>query len=215
MPINHQNFWNQFSSQTRKTAWSDLCAFFIWASIEFSLLRLDTLPCPPAQNKPITPFTEEGIKKMLKACERTADSKGSYKFYSLPKRMANRDKALILLFLDTGLRVSEAARLMMRDLNRENGEIILTPFLSGRKSRRRTVYVGQAARKALWRYLTNRSEKRLDGPLIATQNGHEMDRNTIRQLISRIGAQAVVSEFRIFLGNKKSHLLRGHGGSFG
>jgi len=90
----------------------------------------------------------------------------------------------------------------MRDLNRENGEIVLTPVLSGRKSRRRTVYVGQAARKALWRYLTNRSEKRLDGPLIATQNGHEMDRNTIRQLISRLGHKRSFLNF-VFFGEPK------------
>lgn len=78
---------NQLSSQTRKKAWSDLRAFFSWASIEFDLRRPDTLPCPPAQNKPVTPFTEEEIKKMLKACERTAEGKVSRKPYGLPRKM--------------------------------------------------------------------------------------------------------------------------------
>lgn len=56
--------------------------------------------------------------------------------------------ALILVLLDTGLRASELCSLLVADADRD-GQLSVV----GKGNKRRQVYVGTAARRALWQYL--------------------------------------------------------------
>ena len=108
--------------------------------------------------------------------------------YQMKRPTANRDKASLLLFLDTGLRVSEACRLRVEDLNQETGEILVAPHGSGQKTKPRTAYLGKVAQRAMWLYLAKRPN------LVKKDRLFEMDGDTIRSLLRRLGERAGVND---------------------
>ena len=77
-----------------------------------------------------------------------------------------RDRAIVLLMLDTGLRVSEVASIRLGDL-RPDG----TLKVRGKGSRERMVPVGSTARRAIVRYLGQRGAGRPDDALSLGRRG--------------------------------------------
>jgi integrase/recombinase XerC len=57
--------------------------------------------------------------------------------------------AIILLLVDSGLRVSELCSLNVGDVDRGEGEL----WVTGKGNKRRRVFIGTIARRALWRYM--------------------------------------------------------------
>jgi len=68
------------------------------------------------------------------------------------KFLGSRNRAIVLMFLDTGMRVSEIADIKLDDLDTERGWI----KVKGKGATERVVRIGVAAQKALWRYLVHR-----------------------------------------------------------
>lgn len=169
---------------SRRNAWSAMRKISAWAEREFGYKRADSIACPPPGQALVVPLTPEEVKKVLRCCEKATDGR--------KRQTGLRDKALVLLILDTFLRVSEVSRLVMSDVNMENGEVSVRPYLSGRKSRRRTVFLGKGAKKALWLYLAHRGDVGPKEPLFVTLQDRPMDRNEIRKLFARIGKNAGV-----------------------
>lgn len=102
------------------TAWPYFTAIrrlFNWAIdegfLESSPIRsIRFKPPPPA---PIQPYSEEEINKLLSVCE--TDIKTDARFTGL------RNKAILLLFLDSGLRLHEMAELCLGDLDMEEKNV--------------------------------------------------------------------------------------------
>jgi integrase/recombinase XerD len=169
--------------------WKAIRSFFGWCKAALEIKRPDLrLARPPKADPEILPFSENDIRKLLKACERTTEvSSDGRKPYSMKRPTANRDKALLLLFLDTGLRVGEVTRLRIEDLNQETGEILVAPFGSGQKTKSRTAYLGRVAQRAMWLYLA----KRLN--TVPKDKLFELDAESIRSLFKRLGERAGVN----------------------
>lgn len=149
---------SNLASSSIQAVWRTMRSFYNWAEQELEIKRPDkNITMPRAETRAIIPFTEDEIKKLLIACDKTvANAK---------RALAARDKALILLLLDTGLRIGEACRLVIDDYTPETGELIVSPYRSGRKSKARTVYLGKRARKSLWLYLANHEKNGEDPSL--------------------------------------------------
>ena len=101
-----------------------------------------------------------------------------------------RDRAIVLVLLDTGIRASENARLEFADVNFQTGAIQLAPYGSGRKTKGRTVYLGKASRSALWLYIAERDDN--EKFVFRTVKGRPMNRNSIRQMVNGLGVRAGV-----------------------
>jgi site-specific recombinase XerD len=99
-----------------------------------------------------------------------------------------RDAAILLLLVDTGLRVSEVAGITLADL-RADGSI----KVMGKGAKERIVPVGSAARRAIGRYLDERAELNHDGPLLLGQSGEGLTVTGIQQLLRRLSARAGVT----------------------
>ncbi|MBN1667012.1 MAG: tyrosine-type recombinase/integrase [Anaerolineales bacterium] len=177
-------------------------AFYVWAHAELKIERPDLgIKRPKFAPPEITTFTKEEVKRMLEAAEFMAVAKpGNRRSYRSRRPSAKRDKAILLILLDTGLRISELIRLTMSDLrlpdqnNRiPQTEITVRAHGSGRKSRPRTVYLSSASTIALQIYLLEDRPKILfqEDSIFAYDN-QPMDRHNLRKIITRIGERAGV-----------------------
>jgi len=184
---------------TLDNIWCAIRSFFRWANETMQLPRPDLhLQRPQFQPPEIIPFTDEEIRALLRACQYTATAKTNRRSaFAMRRPTARRDRALILLMLDTGLRVSEIARTNIADLNLEAGEITIQPYGSGRKTKPRTVPLGARTLRALWEYLAWRKSQTPpptpDSPLFAAPPYFtRLDRHAIRRLLQRLGERAGV-----------------------
>jgi len=89
-----------------------------------------------------------------------------------------RDRAILLLLLDCGLRVSEAAGLRLGDL-RPDG----TLKVMGKGAKERIVPVGGTARTAIVRYMGQRGAGAPDEPLFLGRRG-ALDWRGMQQVLS-------------------------------
>ncbi len=168
-------------------AWKAARAFYKWASPEFGIPNpAARIPAPRHASPPIIPFTQDEIKALLKVCERTSAAKTEKRErFTMSRPTARRDKAIILLLLDCGLRVSELCRLSVHDVDIAGGSVTVRPFGAGVKSRARILPLGASCRKALTLYLLDRADGQVfDG----------MNRDAVLKLLVRLGKKAGVRD---------------------
>ncbi|MEM4235305.1 MAG: tyrosine-type recombinase/integrase [Candidatus Methanomethylicaceae archaeon] len=166
--------------------WKSLRAFFKWLSAEGLTGRPDHgLTKPKYAHREIKPLTEEEIRALIKAAEYTKITEGRRKPFRMKRPTAERDKALLLILLDTGIRASELCRLEPSDVDLKNSTITIRPHRSGLKSRARIIPIGQSTRKALWRYIAKYDPPE-GKPLF------NMDRTSLTRLVVRMGDRAGV-----------------------
>jgi len=81
--------------------------------------------------------------------------------------------------------------LLIRDVDMKSGAIQVR---RGKLDKGRTVYIGNVARDALWRYVSRRKNPRADEPVFETSNGQAMDRSAVRKLLLTAGQRAEIVE---------------------
>ena len=90
----------------------------------------------PKPEKPvIVPFSQADVKALLQACDRRSVvySRPGKRACDNERRMATRDRAIVLLLLDTGMRASELCALELRHVDVRNKAV--TVFGKGSKER--------------------------------------------------------------------------------
>jgi len=94
-----------------------------------------------------------------------------------------RNRAMLMLFLDTGLRLAELGNITLEDMTLDRQTI----FVTGKGSKQRMVRFGSVTAKALWKYLALRNT--IDGHsknLWLGRSGHEMRPTSIASLFKRL-----------------------------
>lgn len=136
------------SARTVHHYYAGLRAFFNWCVREGFLGEspMARVKVAKPKRKAIKPYTLEEVKRMLAVCD--------WDYQHNAKFLGSRNRALVLVFLDSGLRLSEVAGMMLGDIDTERGWI----HVSGKGQKERVVRVGQVAQKALWRYLVHRPD---------------------------------------------------------
>jgi len=87
------------------------------------------------------------------------------------------------------LRASELCDLTIGDCEVERGRLHVA---HGKMDKERFVTVGNRTRRALWRYLVTRGDVRPADPLFLTSRGTGLQRNSLSQMLQRIGDRAGV-----------------------
>jgi integrase/recombinase XerD len=180
------------SPKTIRNVWAALSAFFTWASVEFKIPDpMDEVPAPKYQKTEIHPLTREQVEAMLKACETTREAKTTQRHtFSHTRATANRDRAIIKVLLDTGLRASELCQLRIDDYDPATGDLRVR---FGKGGKTRLAYLEKSARRDVWRYLATRDDA--DDPNAPMFLGHfnrPMTKDGLRILITRLGKKAGV-----------------------
>jgi len=142
-----------------------LRAFFNWYEAETEnpspMKRIKT---PKNIIDPLEPANAEDLRKMIAPANR-------------------RDKAIILVLLDTGARASELIHLDMMDVNLINGSVSI---IHGKGGASRSVYVGRKTRQALRAYAHH------TGALFKTDEGERLTYSGLRMIIERLAIKAKV-----------------------
>lgn len=149
--------------------------------LDESPLRNVKPPRVPADQ--VQPLSSEQVQALVDAARRT--------------RTPERDVALVLVLVDTGMRVSELCGLIVGDVDRGAGELTVL----GKGNKKRRVYMGLAARRVLWRYLeTDRRQALAEEPLFiaggGTKAGTGLTTSGIHQVIKKAGRAAGLTGVR-------------------
>jgi len=179
---------------TIQNIWVAIRSFYNWSEKELHIKRADGgIEKPRFEYPEIFPFSQDEIKLLMKAAEYQRQSRPENRSSFTTKRStAKRDQALIILLLDTGVRVSEAARLTINDVNFNRSEISIQPYGSSIKSRPRHIPIGNLAKKYLWTYSATRAEASPHDAFFIVRRGLPMNRNSISHILSEIGERAGV-----------------------
>lgn len=127
----------------------------------------------------IETFSLEHVEAMLAACGRD--------FLGL------RDRAIIAVLFDTGLRVQELTALSFSDIEWSDHSLRVV----GKGDKERTVPFGVGVRRALNSYMTRRGDIPNQPRVFVTHLGEDMDRYAVRRLIKKRAQLAGVSGPRI------------------
>jgi integrase/recombinase XerD len=191
----HLRIEEELAPKTVKNAWIAMSAFFTWLEGELGVehvIRRYKIKMPAAQSREIIPLAKADLRRLLLACERTAEWEGKKRAGSTTLRATRiRDRAIVLVLLDTGLRAAELCALCIGDVDMKSGAVQVR---HGKGDKGRTVYLGNVAREALWRYVAKRRDARPGDPLFATTRHGSMDRNALRKLLLSAGKRAEIVE---------------------
>jgi integrase/recombinase XerD len=174
-----------------------LSTLFNWASKELNIASLlKNVPSPRFKIPPVEPCTQIEVQAMLKVCLFSKDVQPSNrKNFVMRLPYGHRDQAIILVLLDTGLRAMELCSLKIGRVEPKTGKVEIKHGASGgaKGGKGRTVYLGKAARRSLWRYLVDREDgDDTTAYMFASKNDRPFNPSSLRQLIQGIADRAAV-----------------------
>jgi len=190
---------NPLSPKTLRNAYITLASYFHWLNVEFGIANpMTQIPAPKYQVVETEPFTQREVETLLQACQfkREAETRDRCRFVQ-HRPTALRDRAIVLVLLDTGLRASELCALDLGDLDQRTGKVVVKAGDEGgaKGGKGRLVYLGKAARRAVWRYVVTREDGNDPlAPLFTVRFGRRMNKNALLQLIQGLGAAAQVKD---------------------
>jgi len=131
----------------------------------------------PRLTVPVLPaFTAEHVKRLLVACDDSQEPE--------------RDKAIVLVLLDTGLRPGELCALTVGDVDTHTGVVTVR---RGKGGKGRYTYLGARSKRAVLRYLLERGHVADNEPLFpSAATGEHLTPNSLLQLCRRLGRRADV-----------------------
>ncbi|MCC6190919.1 MAG: tyrosine-type recombinase/integrase [Anaerolineales bacterium] len=186
------------SPKTIRNFWVTLSAFFTWLKEEFDHPSpMENVPAPRFAKPEVEPFQQEEIRALLKACEFKREAQTDFRRrFTMRRATAQRDQAIILMLLDTGLRSSELCALNMGDVDLKSGKVVVRhgPTGGAKGGKGRIVYLGKSAHRSVWRYTVTREDKGDESAPLFTAGNRHLTRDSLRQLIAHLGEAAQVKK---------------------
>jgi integrase/recombinase XerD len=144
---------------------------------------MNRIPVPKAPVRVINTFRNEDISKLITLCH-TSNSSGY------------RNLAIILLLLDSGIRVNELVNIDYSDLDLAEGHIRIR---KAKGSKERFVPIGSIVQKALWKYINLYRPQPLTPKitrLFLTEYGLPLTKSGVQQMLRRYGRMAGITGVR-------------------
>lgn len=170
-----------------------LSALWTWAVAEGHADRhvVREAPKPKPQKPAVSPLSEDDVRRLFGALEQSRRYRRPGKRTCANRRpTALRDRAILLLLLDCGLRASELCDMAIKDCDVRNQRV----YVWGKGSKERVLPISAATTKAIWRYLQGRETARVSEPLFVQLDGTRYNRTALRQLLIRLGERAGVMD---------------------
>ena len=135
---------------------------------------INKVDAPFVPLEPLDPVSIETIKAMMETCKQG-------------KLSDARDKACLLVLLDTGMRLTEFLSLNREDVDAITGMILIR---SGKGRKPRNVYLGDKSRQILRRYVKDRKD--YNPALWVARSGERLTETGLRMMLRRRAARAGV-----------------------
>ena len=170
---------NPLKDSTVNIHYRILHSFFKWCAKETFIPQSPMLTLsPPSFVKPeIKPFSKRDIEKLLYIC------KGE-------KYLDVRNRAIVLVALDTGLRLAEMANIRMTGFDMNTGYL----YVLGKGNKRRMVRIGIEGRKALLKYMRYRNKALPQ--LWQTEEKRPLSRDGLQVAMKRLCKRAEITDAR-------------------
>lgn len=182
----------ELNSKSLANVWICLSSLWSWAEKELKTPHVirDKVKRPRYNTPVVETFTQDEVRALLKATEYTREytANGGKRTHN-NRPTADRDRAIILTLLDTGIRAQELCNLTIADYDQKRGRLHIR---HGKGNKQRFVILGNRAKKAVWKYLIERKAKPA-APLFATKTAEHLQRDNLRHTLQVIAEQAGVS----------------------
>lgn len=151
----------------------------------------DLIDMPKIANKDINVLDIEQVTRILEAVNNLDGMSDHQKTYK--KATLKRDYAIMMLFLGTGIRVSELVGLDVKEIDLKNASFVVVR----KGGDEDTVYFGQEVEEALNDYIENEREIILNGretnALFVSIQGKRMTVRSIEKLVKEIADRAKIA----------------------
>lgn len=131
---------------------------------------------PKPHSEPVQPFAAAELEQLLGACDTRT-------------WLGTRDAAIVWTLLDTGVRASELCGLDLADVDQREWTLTIR---AGKGGKHRTARLGLTARRAVGDFVII-ERGAAAGPLFPSRTGERLRRNSLQQLVSRLGKAADVA----------------------
>lgn len=167
-----------------------LSALWTWALEEGYATSHVVRRCerPVPEKRAIIPYTEGDLKAMLGSLDKShAYSRPGKRACSNTLPNGERNRAIIFLLLDTGIRAQELCDLSIVQTDLKNRRV----KVFGKGARERSIPFSPRTGQIVWRYMTAfRKDAFANEPLFLTDELKALDRHVLRQALGRIGERA-------------------------
>lgn len=182
---------SNLSAKTARNHYIGLSALWTWAKQERIINEhvWRSVKPPRPDVRAVQPFTHADIRALLRASVSISKERNG-KLYTARLHMARRNKAIVLILLDTGVRASELCALRVSDFDAHNARIRVW----GKGRRERLIDFSPITAKTIWRYLASREGYEQSDPLFTTDDGRELTRYELGHIIAGIGRRADVKD---------------------
>ena len=190
--LNDLRLTQKLSPKTVANAWIALSSFWSWAETELQLPHpmRGKIDCPQPAERVIEPYPAIEIKALLASCSQTTTWRTrNGRLATSVRPTAERDKAIIVTLVETGVRASELCNLTIADYNQQQGRLHIR---HGKGDKDRLVFISDTCKRHLWRYLATRPEAKPSEPLFATTNNTHMERDQLFKMIRSTAQRAGV-----------------------
>jgi len=179
-PSARRSAWKKATPATIHHYGQVIKALFSWAEDEEYLADnpLRRLKLGSPRYRDVEPYTDDEVYAMLEIC--SSDERFRYRY------LGTRNRAIISLFVATGLRLNELTQITLSDLDPKLQQL----RVMGKGAKLRAVPLNGEARKALRRYLEVRP--RGGDALWKSDDGQPMTRHGVKIMIVRLRRRAGV-----------------------
>jgi integrase/recombinase XerD len=181
------------SNKSKRNYYIGLSSLWTWALLEGLVARhvVREVTPPKPEQRLVEPYTLQEIKAIMGAVARSRIYKsptGQARDHAL--KQADRNRAILLLLLDTGLRASELIHIRLEDLDMKANKIKIL----GKGNKERSVPISSRTAQALWRYIAQRAERRPGDAVFITSSGAPLTRRDLYHRLNDIGKRAGVQD---------------------
>lgn len=190
--LNDLRLTQKLATKTVANAWIALSSFWTWAENELQIPHpiRGKIDCPQPAEPVIETYTAVEIKALLASCGQTSTWRTrSGRLATSVRPTAERDKAIIVTLVETGIRASELCNLSMSDYNQKQGRLHIR---HGKGDKERVVFISDTCKKHLWRYLATRPDAKPGDPLFATTHNTHMERDMLFKMVRSTADRAGV-----------------------